>query len=419
MFTTKNPVATTTPQHPATSASEIMRAVEWHGKRDIRLNEARPMPRLTQPTDAIVRMTSSTICGSDLHLYHEELSGMQKGDILGHEGVGIVTEVGENVTSLKPGDRVVISAVISCGSCEYCQRGLFSCCDTTNPSKDMEEMYGHRTAALFGYSHLTGGYDGTQAEFVRVPFCDINCLKLPEDLPEEKAILLSDVACTGWHAAIECGQIKEGTGPIGLMSAIWALYAGARRVICIDNVASRLRVAKDIIGCEVINYDEHKDVVARMRELVPGGLDVAIDAVGFRYSKTLSHQVQRMLYMETDSVDVLNECVKCVKKAGTLSIIGDYAGTANGFPIGAIMEKAITIRTGQLMCQSYWRHILALFINNKVQPDPGQVLFTHNMELADTPEAYKMFDEKKDGVIKILLWNDKTRTILALKGMEE
>jgi len=406
----KNPVATSTPQHPATSATEVMRAVEWHNKREIRVNPQRPMPKITHPTDVIVHITATTICGSDLHLYHNEIPGMVKGDIMGHEAVGVVNEVGEHVTHIKPGDRVVISAVISCGTCDYCRKGHFSCCDTTNPSSEMEEMYGHRTAALFGYSHLTGGYEGLQAEYARVPFGDVNCLKIPNELSEENAILLSDVACTGWHAAIECGQVKEGhvvgiwgAGPIGLMAAIWSLYAGAKRVIVIDNVHSRLTMAKDRIGCEIINFDEHKDVVCRMNELVPGGIDVAIDAVGFRYSKTLRHQVQRMMFIETDAIDVINECVKCVKKAGVFAIVGDYVGVANGFPIGAIMEKAITIRTGQLFCQKYWHKILNLLVNQKVHPDPGQLLITHHMKLDDAPGAYKMFDEKKDGIIKVLM----------------
>jgi len=418
MFQTigKNPVATSTPQHPAVSATETMLAVEWQGKRDIVVNKKRPKPKITQPTDAIIELSATTICGSDLHLYHDEIPGIKRGDILGHEGVGIVREVGEKVGNLKPGDRVAISAVIACGSCDYCKQGLYSCCDTTNPSREMEEMYGHRIAALFGYSHLTGGYEGTQAEFIRVPFCDLNCLKLPENLPEEKAILLSDVACTGWHAAIACGEVKQGqivgiwgAGPIGLMAAIWSFYAGARRVVVIDNVPSRLAIAKDRIGCEVVNFDQYKDVVAHMRKLVPGGVDVAIDAVGFRYSKSLKHQMQRLTLLETDAVDVLNECVKCVKKAGHLAIVGDYFGVANGFPIGAIMEKALTIRTGQLMCQSYWHQILDIFIKNGINPPPEQVLVTHHMELADASLAYKLFDEKADSTLKILLWANKAK----------
>jgi len=413
----KQPAPTVTTQKPAVSANLIMRAVEFRGTKEVEVNCNRPKPLVTEPTDAIVRITSTTICGSDLHLYHNEMPGMEKGDILGHEGVGIVESTGEKVTKFKVGDRVVVSAIIACGECEYCEKKMFSCCDRTNPSKEMEEMYGHRTAGLFGYSHLTGGYDGTQAEYLRVPIADVNLLKIPADLPEEKALLLSDVACTAWHAC-ECGDVKPGQvvavwgcGPVGLMTQIWAKHRGASRVIGIDLVTSRLERAKDEIGSEVIDINVHPNVVARMRELVPGGPDVCIDAVGYRYSKTVTHKVQKAIGMETDSVDIVTECVKCVKKGGSLALIGDYIGTANNFPIGALMEKAITTRGGQLYCQKYWHHLLDKFVKNEVKPDPS-FLFTHKMEFDRAPFAYSVFDKKEDGVIKIILLLSKPTVVL-------
>jgi len=389
-----------------------MCAVEFHGTRDVRVNPNRPKPLVTEPTDVIVRMVCTTICGSDLHLYHNAVPGLEKGDILGHEGVGIVDSVGTSITKFKPGDRVVISAVIACGECEFCKKQEFSLCDRTNPSKDMEDMYGHRIAGLFGYTHLTGGYDGTQAEFLRVPIAEVNLLKIPPELDDYKALLLSDVACTGWHAN-ECGEVKIGTvvavwgcGPIGLMTQIWAWHRGASRVIAIDSVPKRIEKAR-IIGSEIIDLTEYPDVLARMRELVPGGPDVCIDTVGYRYTKTVSQSIQKAVGLETDSVEILSECAKCVKKGGKLSVIGDYVGTANGFPIGAIMEKGITLRGGQLYCQKYWHTLLEKFLRHEVKPNPS-FLFTHEMDLDKAAVAYDVFDKKDDGVVKIMLWIDKS-----------
>jgi len=392
-----------------------MRAVEFHGTKDIRVNSKRPKPLLTEPTDVILRMVCTTICGSDLHLYHNAIHGMEKGDILGHEGVGIVESVGTSITKFKPGDRVVVSAVIACGECEYCKMKMFSCCDRTNPSKEMEEMYGHRTAGLFGYSHLTGGYDGTQADYLRVPLAEVNLLKIPPELDEFRALLLSDVACTGWHAC-ELGEVRHesvvaiwGCGPVGLMTQIWAKHRGASRVIAIDNISKRLEKAR-MIGSEVIDFNEHPDVVARMRELVPGGPGICIDTVGYRYNKSFSDTIQKVVGAETDSVDVLTECAKCVKKGGNIAVIGDYIGTANAFPIGAIMEKSVTMRGGQLFCQKYWHTLLEKMLRNEVKPNPA-FIFTHEMDLDNAPVAYDVFDKKEDGVIKILLWVNKSAKV--------
>ncbi|KAL1916380.1 uncharacterized protein VTP21DRAFT_5571 [Calcarisporiella thermophila] len=387
-----------------------MRAVVWHGNTSVGVDEC-GKPTLTEPTDVIVRMTATTICGSDLHLYHNTVQGMKSGDVLGHEAIGIVHQVGSQVKNFKEGERVAISAVIACGKCEYCQRGLFSCCDTTNPSRDMEQMYGHRTAGLFGYSHLTGGYEGTQAEYIRVPFADVNLLQLPSEseLSDEDALLLCDVACTGWHAN-ERGHVTEGRtvavwgcGPVGLMAQIWAKYRGASRIIAIDNDKERLQLACEYIGVETIDATEHTDVVKRMQEICPGGVDCAIDCVGFRFPKTMMHKVSRALMLETDAPEVVSECIKCVKKGGSVSLIGDYVGTCNQFPIGALMEKSVCIHGGQVLVQKYWKDILDILKNQKVKPDPGKILFTHRVPFKEAPKAYSLFDKHEDGCVKVML----------------
>jgi threonine dehydrogenase-like Zn-dependent dehydrogenase len=272
---------------------------------------------------------------------------MEKGDILGHEGVGIVEQVGSEVKTLKEGDRVVISAIISCGDCEYCMKGQVSLCVNTNPNTQMETMYGDKLAGVFGYSHLLGGYEGCQAEFVRVPIGDVNCLKIPDSLPDEKAILLSDIACTGWHAN-ELGEVTEGKtvaiwgcGPVGLMAIMWAKFRGASRIIAIDDVADRLQIARTF-GAETINFNETSDVVAAIRDLIPGGPDVGIETAGFRFPQTLLHKAERAIHAETDSPEIVTQIIKTVKKGGNISLIGDYYAYANHFPIGALMEKSKT-----------------------------------------------------------------------------
>ncbi|CAG8571459.1 15490_t:CDS:10 [Funneliformis caledonium] len=381
---------------PAKNLNDTMIAVEWHGNTDIRINTKRKRPVLIQPTDAIVRITGTTICGSDLHLYKNEISGMEKADVVGHEGMGVVVEVGEKVANIKPNNRVVISAIIACGHCEYCQKKMFSSCDVTNPSKEIEELYGHRTSGTFGYTHLAGGYDGIQAEYVRVPYADINLL-------QEKLILLSDVACTGWHAN-ELSEVSKGDivgiwgcGPVGLSAISWAKYRGASRIIAIDCIPERLAKAHDI-GAETINFKVHKDIVNKMKEFVPGGLDVAIECAGFRCTNTFRQQVENTL-LETDSIDTLDEAIRCVKKGGRISIIGLFVGMANHFPIGAVMEKSLTLRGGPAPMQKYWVQLLTIMKSNKVDMN----LFTHHGKLEDAGKFYKIFDKKEDGIIKVFL----------------
>jgi threonine dehydrogenase-like Zn-dependent dehydrogenase len=390
---------------PATDPLKLMKALEWHGNKDVRVVN-RPRPIITERRDVIVQVTSATVCGSDLHLYHAEFQGLEKGDILGHEAVGFVESVGPDVLTLKVGDRVVVSAIISCGDCSFCKAGTFSLCDNTNPSTTMEALYGHRTSGIFGYSHLTGGYDGTQAEFVRVPIGDMNCLKIPLGLRDEQVLGLSDITCTGWHANV-MGGVSEGNvvavwglGPVGLMACMWAKFRGASRVIGIDSIPERLALAKARLGIEVINFVED-DPVAMLKTIVPNpGPDVCIDCVGFRYTKTLAHATQRTTRLETDSPEVLTECIKACRKGGTISVIGDYYNVANAFPIGPFMEKGLCMRGGQLFCQSYWVDLLNYIQQGRVDPS---FVFSHVFPLEQIDQAYGIFDRKEAGLIKPII----------------
>lgn len=398
-------IRTSVPIMPATHATLKGKVLQWMGSESVKVVEV-PRPIITDPRDAIVRITTTTICGSDLHLYHNAMGrGMEKGDILGHEFMGLVEDVGSEVTNLKIGDRVVVAAVIADGTCDFCKRGQFSLCETTNPSKEMEDLYGHRTAGLFGYSHLTGGYPGGQAEFARVPFADVNCLKIPPSLTDEQALFLSDIVCTAWHGC-ELGEVSEGKtvavwgcGPVGLLTLMWAKFRGAARIIAIDCIPYRLEVARSKLGAEVINFAEENPLRV-LRDIAPGGPDVCIDCAGFRFPKSLAHKFMRALHIETDTPEVVSECIIACKKGGHIALIGDYFGTANNFPIGAMMEKSITVRGGQVFVQKYWTKLLEYIERGDVDP---RFVITHTMPLEKAEEAYRMFDSKEDNSIKILL----------------
>jgi len=379
-------------------------AVEFHGNRDVRVN-IRPKPMVTDPNDCVVKITTTTICGSDLHLYHHEFMGLPKGYVLGHEPMGIVESVGPEVKALKVGDKVVISAVIMCGQCSFCKNGFPSWCDVTNPNKTMESIYGQRLAGIFGYSELFGGYDGGQAEYLRVPYADLNCLPVPFTIPDEKVLFLSDIACTGWHAnelgAVSPGQVVAiwGAGPVGMMACMWAVFRGASRVIVIDKDAYRLSVVKNKFNCEIIDAST-VNVVDAMKLMCPLGPDVAIECVGFRFPESLMHKLERTLRAETDSPEILEQCIMCLRKGGTLSIIGDYYNLANQFPIGALMEKGITTRGGQVHVQRYWKKLLQYILDGKVDPT---FVVSHIMRLNQADEAYRIFDKHEANAIKILL----------------
>eukprot|EP01087_Luapelamoeba_hula_P005238 TRINITY_DN15312_c0_g1_i1.p1 TRINITY_DN15312_c0_g1~~TRINITY_DN15312_c0_g1_i1.p1 ORF type:complete len:430 (-),score=78.90 TRINITY_DN15312_c0_g1_i1:255-1361(-) len=331
---------------------------------------------------------------------------MKKGDILGHEFMGYIEDVGSAVQKFKIGDRVVIAFDIADGSCWYCKHEYYSSCDCTNPSELQEKQYGHRTAGMFGYSHLTGGYDGGQAEYVRVPYADTNCLKLPsaDKFSDEQLLMLSDVIPTGWNAC-EMGKVGKGDivavwgcGPVGLMAQALCKLRGAKEVFAIDNIKYRLDAARKI-GCVPINYDD-EDTVERLKELCPLGVDVSIDAVGFEYSKSLHHKLQRALKLETDALDVINECVKATRKRGRISIVGAYMAFGNQFPIGPFMEKGLTMEGSQSSVQKFWEELLGYIERGEF--DPTFVL-THRLPLSEAAKGYELFSTRDEDCIKVIL----------------
>ncbi|XAO27185.1 hypothetical protein I312_106027 [Cryptococcus bacillisporus CA1280] len=340
------PTATKAPYKHREDGS-TMRALAWFGKEDVRMIDA-PIPDITQDTDVIVKVTGTTICGSDLHLYHSEMLGMQKGDILGHEFMGIIDRVGPSVNHLKIGDRVVVSFQIA-----------------TNDSSVSGNMWGQRDSAFFGYGHLTGGWPGGQAEYVRVPFGEVNCLKVPAEVPDEQALYLSDILPTSYHAVVDTGVQKGdivgiwGLGPIGICCVKWALLKGASKVYAIDTNPTRLALARSF-GPEVITVDfKAEDVKKRIHGEVPQGLDVCIDATTFHEPKTILHKVEKALMLETDVSETPNEMIWLVKKMGRVGLIGVYSAYTNHFNIGALMEKGVRfIGNGQAPVHLYWEEIL-------------------------------------------------------------
>lgn len=396
---------TETPAKPPMDESRPMGALVWKGKKNVQY-KMMPRPLIADQRDVILRITATTICGSDLHLYSNAMLDMHEDDILGHEFMGIIEEVGAEVKQLTVGQRVVVAFDIACGTCEYCKRQEFTACDTTNPSKLQEEMYGHRSAALYGYSHLTGGVPGGQADYVRVPFAEMNCLPIPESVPDEKALYLSDVVPTAYHG-VELADVRPGCtvgiwglGPIGLVTARWAQLRGASRIIGIDYVEERLDKAKQL-GIEVINFKNEKttDVIF---EKFPRGLDCTIECAGFEYTTGMLHKVERALSLETDSADILSEMIYTTRKFGNVSIIGVYSGYANHFPIGAMMEKGLNVRGGQSPTQKYWKMCLEKIMSGEMDPT---FIITHRGKLSEGSELYDRFN-KKDGVIKVFLRPD-------------
>jgi len=386
------------------SQGGTMKTLQWYGKEDVRVVDA-PIPGVKDGTDAVIKVTLSTVCGSDLHMYTGDLNASMKGDIMGHESMGIVQQVGPDVKNLKVGDRVVVSFDIAEGNCMYCKKELYTCCDLTNNSKMMEKLYGHRIAGAFGYTHLTGGYPGAQAEYLRVPYADVNCLKIPDGIPDEKVLFLSDIVCTGWHAN-ELANVQKGdvvciwgAGPVGLMAAALAKFRGASRVLIVDKDEERLEMARNKIGCEIINFDK-VDVVKRFQELVPNGPDCCIEAAGFRFAKSIVHKVERALNLEGDTPELLAEIIKIIRKGGYIGVIADYFYHANHFPIGAFMEKSLHMAGGQSPCQKYWKKLLEYIVTGQFDPT---FLVTHEFPLTEGDKAYKMFNKHEDGMVKIFL----------------
>jgi threonine dehydrogenase-like Zn-dependent dehydrogenase len=390
-----------------------MKANCWFGKHDMRVVDV-PDPEIINPRDAIVKITSTAICGSDLHLYNGFVPAMEKGDIVGHEFMGEVVEIGSEVKKLKIGDRIVVPFAISCGQCFFCQKGLFSLCENTNPNAlEAELLWGHSPAGLFGYSHLLGGYAGGQAQYARVPFADIGHIKVPDGLSDEQVLFLSDIFPTGYMAAencdIEAGDTVAvwGCGPVGQFAIKSAFLLGAERVIAIDKVPKRLRLAREQGGAEAINYEEVDSVLDVLKDITGGrGPDRCIEAVGLE-ANGHAHAVQytydrvkQAVMAETDRPIALREAMLACRNGGTLSVPGVYGGFVDKLPFGSVMNRSVTIKTGQTHVHRYLEPLLKRVQNGEVDPS---FVITHRLKLDDAPEAYRMFRDKEDECIKVVL----------------
>jgi len=387
-----------------------MKALCWYGLNDVRF-ETVPDPKLLNPRDIIVRVTLTAICGSDLHLYDGFIPTMENGDILGHEFMGEVVEVGRAVSSLKKGDRVVVPFSIACGGCFFCKNELWSCCDNSNPNaKIAETLYGHSPSGLFGYSHMMGGYAGGQAEYVRVPFGDVGPVKVPDSLTDEQVLFLSDIFPTGYMAAENC-NIRAGDtvavwgcGPVGQFAMKSALMLGAERVIAIDRFDYRLALAQTACGATIINY-EQSDVLEALNELTGGrGPDACIDAVGLEaHGNTFAafyDKAKAAAFLATDRPNVLRQAIIACRKGGTVSVPGVYGGFLDKIPFGAVVNKALTIKSGQTHMQKYMRPLLARVERGEIDPS---FIITHRLRLSDGPQAYETFKRKLDHCEKVVM----------------
>ncbi len=388
-----------------------MRAICWHGTGDVRVDNV-PDPKIEDPRDIIIRVTSTAICGSDLHLYDGFMPTMEKGDVIGHEPMGMVVEVGKAVTNLKAGDRVVVPFCLACGDCWFCKQQLYSLCDTSNRNAEIARTtMGQSPAGLLGYSHMLGGYAGGQAEYLRVPYGDVGPIKITSDLPDEKVLFLSDIFPTGYMAAeqaeIEPGDTVAvwGCGPVGQFAIQSAWMFGAGRVIAIDRVPERLNMAQAHGKCEIINFDK-QDVYDTLMEMTKGrGPDRCIDAVGAEAHgagaiDAIYDKIKSSVMMTTDRAHVLREAIMCCRKGGTLSIPGVYIGFPDKIPFGALMNKALTVKTGQTHVQRYHHQLLAKIEAGEIDPS---FVITHRLPLEEGPDAYKTFRDKKDNCIKVVL----------------
>jgi threonine dehydrogenase-like Zn-dependent dehydrogenase len=391
-----------------------MRALTWHGKHDVRVDTV-PDPEIVNPRDCIIKITSTAICGSDLHLYDHTIPTMKAGDVLGHEFMGEVVEVGSANKNLKIGQRVVVPFVIACGQCFFCKQQQFAACDNSNPAEtaDMSEfLYGYPMTGAFGYSHLTGGYAGGQAEYVRVPYSDVGPIVIPDGIEDDKVLFLSDILPTGWMAAVNC-DIKPqetvavwGCGPVGLFAIQSAFALGAHRVIAIDHYPHRLDLAKSM-GAEVINFEE-VDVREALVEMTGGiGPDACIDAVGMEShgmsADSVMDKVKAAVKLETDQTHGLRQVIIACRKGGRVSIPGVYGGVTDKFPIGALMEKGLSVKSGQTHVQKYMPDLLKLIMDGKLDTT---FLISHRMSLEEAPRGYKMFKEQQNEVTKVVLKPD-------------
>jgi threonine dehydrogenase-like Zn-dependent dehydrogenase len=387
-----------------------MKAVVWHGKQDMRVENV-PDPSIVNPHDAIVKVTSTAICGSDLHLYNGYIPAMKPGDIMGHEFMGEIVATGPACEQVKTGDRVIVMCGISCGRCWFCKNDLTSACDNTTPAGSqaaLELAYGHAGGSLFGYSHLYGGYSGGQAEYVRVPFADVGCVKVPAELPDEQVLFLTDIFPTGYMAAENCNiQLGDtvcvfGAGPVGQFAIKSAFMLGAERVLSVDAVSERLSLAAQQ-GAIVID-ERHGDVLARIEELTGGrGPDSVIDAVGLEAHGSgvvgIYDKLKHAARIETDRPTALRMAIMCCRKGGTVSIPGVYGGFIDKFPMGAAFAKGLRFTMGQTHFHRYARPLLARVQAREVDPS---FIITHRVSLDEIPAAYKTFNEKQDGCIKVV-----------------
>ena len=387
-----------------------MRALRWHGKHDIRCDTV-PDSTIEEGRDAIIKVSTCAICGSDLHLFDGFMPTMESGDIMGHEFMGEVVEVGKDNKALRVGDRVVIPFTIFCGECDQCKRGNFSVCERSNRNKERaDKVFGHATAGLFGYSHLTGGYAGGQAEYVRVPMADTTHVKIPDGLTDEQVLFLGDIFPTGWQAAVNCDIQPDdtvaiwGAGPVGQMAIRSAVLLGAKQVLVIDRVPERLAMAKDG-GAITINFDE-ESVLDRLKELTNGkGPEKCIDAVGMESHATRSFdamydRVKQAVMLESDRPHVLREMIYVCRPAGILSVPGVYGGLIDKIPFGASMNKGLTWKMGQTHVNRWTDDLLHRIQEGQIDPS---FVITHTVPLEDGPGMYKTFRDKEDGCIKVVL----------------
>jgi threonine dehydrogenase-like Zn-dependent dehydrogenase len=388
-----------------------MKATCWHGKRDMRVDDV-PDPVILNQRDAIVRVTSTAICGSDLHLYNGFIPMMMKGDVMGHEFMGEVVDVGRDVKNLRIGDRVVVPFAIACGHCGACAAQMYSLCENSNPNAWIaEKLMGHSPAGAFGYTHMLGGFAGGQAEYARVPFADFGPLKVPDGMPDEQALFLSDILPTGYMAAEMCGITPGdtiavwGCGPVGQFAIASAKMLGAERIIAIDRFPERLSMAANKAGAtDTIHYEE-QDVLDTLKELTGGvGPDACIDAVGTEsHAPGLMYAYDRFkqaLMLESDRPLALRQAIMACRNGGTVSVIGVYGGFIDKFPMGSFMNRSLTMRTGQCHVQRYMKPLLARIENGDIDPT---FVVTHRMRLDAAPDGYAMFDRKQDDCVKVVL----------------
>jgi threonine dehydrogenase-like Zn-dependent dehydrogenase len=385
-----------------------MKAICWEGKNRVEVQNV-PDPKILNSRDAVIKITSTAICGSDLHLYDGFIPTMKKGDILGHEFMGEVVEVGPEVKNLKVGDRVVNPFPIACGRCFNCEDQLFSLCENSNPNAWMaEKMWGYSPSGIFGYSHMVGGFAGGQAEYARIPFADVGPLKVPEGLTDEQVLFLSDILPTGYMAAEQCdikpGQTVAvwGCGPVGQFAIVSAFLLGAERVIAIDGVHGRLKMAREKAGAETIHFDD--DVMEILRDKTGGrGPDACIDAVGMEAHDGILGNIDRVkqaLMLETDRPSVLRQCFMACRNGGTVSVPGVYGGILDTIPFGAVMNRSLTIRTGQTHVQRYMRPLLERIERGELDPT---FIITHRLALDEGPMGYEKFKWDRSECVKVVL----------------